>query len=63
MLSCVVNGLPPQHATVAPSSFAPINRTEVSFVMCKQNPSVMPFRGFDFLVSQGIHVYAWHGQS
>ena len=30
-------------------TIAPINRTEVSFVMCKQNPKVIPFRGFDFL--------------
>ncbi len=48
MLSCVVSGFPPQQATVAPSSFAPINKTEVSFVICKQNPKVTPLSGFDF---------------
>ena len=46
--SCVDNGLAPQHVTLAPNYFAPINKTEVSLVMCKQNPNVIPLSGFDF---------------
>ena len=35
-------------ATVAPNSLAPISKTDVSFVTCKQKPRVIPLRGFDF---------------
>ena len=49
MSSCVVSGLPGQAATVAPSSLAPMSRTAVSFVMCRQNPSVTPLSGCEGL--------------
>ena len=47
--SCAVSGFPPHATTVAPSSFAPKSSTDVSFVICRQNPIVMPLRGFVFL--------------
>jgi hypothetical protein len=38
--SCVDKGFAEQIATSAPNIFALITKTDVSFVMCKQNPNL-----------------------